>query len=151
MWPPALPPRTWLQADRRVLACRFLHRTRRLSAFMLSRAKKEAAMEEAAMLVQTAWRRRQGKLSVMVLKQARAMRRADMERAAKYLQRVYRGHRGRRMFMALLDHIAVLKLKKGDLQVRVMRATGAACRRALRREDWGAVAVAARVGRTTDM
>ena len=52
----------------------------------------------------------------MVLKQARSVRRREMEVAARYLQRVYRGHRGRRMFVALLDHIAVLKLKKGDLQ-----------------------------------
>ena len=95
---------------------RWRSRQGRLSAFMLSRARKAAALEAAAMRVQTAWRRRQGKLSAMVLKQARSVRRREMEVAARYLQRVYRGHRGRRMFVALLDHIAVLKLKKGDLQ-----------------------------------
>jgi len=63
---------------------------------MLRVARRGRAEESAALMVQRAWRGKQGRFAAFLLSRARAVRDDQIVDAARFVQRVWRGHSGRK-------------------------------------------------------
>ena len=84
--------------------------------YMKKSALRAEEEEKAAIRIQNAWRMRQGRMAVILIRAARAEEEKERERAARKLQRIYRGHKGRKAYKKQQQKVVIARKKQENLE-----------------------------------